>query len=256
MNTLTATQTVNTVPEGFKQDGQGRLIPLSLIKPIDLERDRLVGEIVEKGKQVNQTLAQFKEEVLGDIRAFVELSHEQYGAKLGGKKGNLNLLSFDGRYKVQVAVSDSIEFDERLQAARALIDACLTEWTQGARPELMALVNDAFRADIKGEIRVGRVLALRRLEITDKRWQQAMQAIGEACQVVGSKQYIRLYERLDDGDKYEPIALDLASITLSPSPSPASGGGALKAAGGGSQNLPSPACGRGAGGEGAAVEAN
>jgi len=181
------------IPEGFKQDGQGRLVPIGLIKPIDLAHDGLVGEIVEKGKRVNQALSQFKEDVLGDIRAFVELSHEQYGAKIGGKKGNLNLLSFDGRYKVQVAVADSIEFDERLQAARALIDGCLTEWTQGARPELMALVNDAFRADTKGEIRVGRVLALRRLDITDARWQQAMQAISEACQVVGSKQYIRWF---------------------------------------------------------------
>jgi len=214
MNSQATTQPVNTVPEGFKRDGQGRLIPDSLIKPIDNERDRLVGEIVEKAKAVHQQLAEFKTQTLGDIRAFVELSLEQYGARLGGRKGNLNLLSFDGRYKVQVAVSDSIEFDERLQAARALIDDCLTEWTKDARPELMALVNDAFRADIKGEIRVGRVLALRRLEITDERWQQAMQAISEACQVVGSKQYIRLYERLDDSDKYEPIALDLASIAL------------------------------------------
>ena len=140
------------------------------------------------------------------------MSAEEYGAKIGGKKGNVSLLSFDGRYKIQRAVQESINFDERLQAARALIDECLTEWTEGARPEVVALVNDAFRTDTKGEIRTARVLALRRLEITDKRWQQAMKAIGEACQVVGSKSYIRVYERVGDTDQYKPISLDIAGV--------------------------------------------
>lgn len=76
----------------------------------------------------------------------------------------------------------------------------------------MTLVNDAFRTDSQGEIRTARVLALRRLEITDERWQRAMQAIGEACQVVGSKSYIRVYERIGDTDQYRPISLDIAGV--------------------------------------------
>ena len=31
-----------TIPAGYRQDAQGRLIPESMIKPIDVERDRLV----------------------------------------------------------------------------------------------------------------------------------------------------------------------------------------------------------------------
>ena len=93
------------------------------------------------------------------VKKLIEMSAEEYGAKIGGKKGNVSLLSFDGRYKIQRAVQESINFDERLQAARALIDECLTEWTEGARPEVVALVNDAFRTDTKGEIRTARVLA-------------------------------------------------------------------------------------------------
>lgn len=133
-------------------------------------------------------------------------------AKLGGKKGNVTLLSFDGRYKIIRAIQEGVAFDERLQAARALIDECLRDWTAGARPEVVTLVNDAFRTDSQGEIRTARVLALRRLEITDERWQRAMQAIGEACQVVGSKSYIRVYERIGDTDQYRPISLDIAGV--------------------------------------------
>jgi hypothetical protein len=200
------------LPAGYRQDGQGRLIPESMIKPIDIERDRLVRHLVDRASELSSELADFKTVAFGDIKAFIEMSFEEYGAKVGGKKGNVSLLSFDGRYKIQLAVQESIALDERLQAARALIDECLRDWTTGARPEIVTLVNDAFRTDTKGDIRTARVLALRRLEITDERWQRAMQAIGEACQVVGSKSYIRIYERVGDTDQYQPISLDIAGV--------------------------------------------
>lgn len=199
-------------PAGCRQNAQGHFIPESMIKPIDLERDRLVRHLVDRASELSGELADFKTVAFGDIEAFIELSAEQYGAKLGGKKGNVTLLSFDGRYKIIRAIQEGIAFDERLQAARALIDECLRDWTAGARPEVVTLVNDAFRTDTKGEIRTARVLALRRLEITDERWQRAMQAIGEACQVVGSKSYIRVYERIGDTDQYRPISLDIAGV--------------------------------------------
>lgn len=201
-----------TIPEGYRVDAQKRLIPESMIKPIDLERDALVLGLVEKARAASDVLAKFKASAFGDIEAFVELSAEQYGAQIGGKKGNVSLISFDGRFKIMRAVQESIAFDERLQAARALIDECLRDWTTGARPEVVTLVNDAFRTDQKGDIRTARVLALRRMEITDERWQRAMQAIGDACQVVGSKSYIRVYQRVGDTDQYKPISLDIAGV--------------------------------------------
>lgn len=202
----------NTLPEGFWKDAQGRLVPESMVKPIDQERDRLVKHLVEHASKLSNALAGFKAAAFGDIEAFIELSAEQYSAKVGGKKGNVTLYSYDGRFKIQRAVQESIVFDERLQAARALIDDCLRDWTKGARPEVVTLVNDAFRTDTKGEIRTARVLALRRLEIHDERWQRAMTAIGEACQVIGSKSYIRVYERIGDSDQYKAISLDIAGV--------------------------------------------
>jgi len=203
------------IPEGFRKDAKGHLVPVDMIKPIDLARDELVTELVEKAQSVSKALGAFKESAFGDIKAFVEMSAEQYKATIGGKKGNVTLLSFDGRYKIIHAVQDSIKLDERLQAARVLIDECAAEWTQGARSEVRVLVNEAFRADKAGQISTARVLGLRRLEIQDERWQRAMQAIGEAVQVVGSKSYIRVYERVGDSDQYLPIPLDIASIFVS-----------------------------------------
>jgi hypothetical protein len=200
------------IPAGYRYDAQRRLVHEDMIKPIDRERDELVLELVDKAKALNKALADFKVSAFGDVAAFVDLSVEQYGVKRRGMKGNVSLLSFDGCYKITKAVQESIQFDERLVAARELIDACLLEWTKGARPEVVTLINDAFRADTKGEIRTARVLALRRLDIKDERWKRAMDAIGEACQVAGSKDYIRLYERVGDSDQWKAIPLDIAGV--------------------------------------------
>ena len=205
-------QVTEMIPEGYKRDAQGRLTPISLIKPIDIERDDLVLSIVTKAKDHAEQILAFKNSVFDDIAAFVSMSAEQYQVKIGGEKGNVTLTSFDGRYKVVRAIQESLVFDERLQAAKALIDSCLQRWSEGAQPEIKVLINDAFQVDKAGNINTGRVLGLRRLGIQDEEWQRAMTAIGEALQVAGSKSYVRIYERIGSSDKYRPISLDMAAV--------------------------------------------
>lgn len=196
----------------YLQDAQGRLVPKSLIKPIDTARNDLVNELIKDALVLKEALSKFKTTSFSDIAAFVDLSAEQYQVNLGGKKGNVTLFSFDGRYKIQFAVSENIQFDERLQAAKALIDECIKEWSAGSRPELQVLVQDAFKTDKEGNLNHGRILGLRRLDIADARWKNAMAAIGESVQVIGSKQYVRFYERRADSDQYDAISLDMASL--------------------------------------------
>ncbi|MBG6673529.1 DUF3164 family protein [Pseudomonas aeruginosa] len=200
------------VPEGFRLDAQGRHVPESMIKPLDLMRDELVMAIVGKTQELNLALVDFKAKVFGEVDALVAVAADEYGAKLGGAKGNVTLFSYDGRYKVVRAKADNIRFDERLQGAKALIDECLQEWVKGSRPEIITLINDAFKVDQAGNIRTGSVLALRRLEITDERWIRAMQAISDAVTVVTTSSYVRVYERVGDTDQYQPISLDIAKV--------------------------------------------
>ncbi|MER2490665.1 DUF3164 family protein [Catenovulum sediminis] len=202
----------NEIPAGYWQDSKGSLVPESMIKPIDKARNELVYEVVEKALELREALAKFKASTFADIDAFVELSAEEYDVKLGGKKGNVTLHSFDGRYKIVRSIQEHIAFDERLQAARELIDACLKEWTKDSVPELKAIIDRAFDVDKEGKINTARVLGLRRLDIKDERWLKAMTAVSEALQVVGSKSYIRLYKRVGDSQQYVPISLDLAGV--------------------------------------------
>ena len=201
----------HTVPAGHREDAKGRLVPESQIKPIDKCRDELVRELFAKAEALHKAMAEFKLAAFADIGAFVEMSANEYGVNLGGQKGNVTLLSFDGSLRVQRAIAETIVFDERLQAAKELIDECLREWTADARPEIALLVQDAFRVDAAGNIRTGSVLALRRLDISDARWRRAMDAIGDAVQVVGSKSYVRFHRR-DGNGQYQAVSLDIAGV--------------------------------------------
>ncbi|QLB15861.1 sulfate transporter [Mannheimia granulomatis] len=196
----------------YWQDAKGSLTADELVKEIDKERDALVQEWIAKGKALRGELDRFKTGIFNDIQAFIELSAEKYDAKLGGTKGNVTLFAYDGKYKIQRAINDHLQFDERIQAAKVLIDECLNEWSEGSRPELKALIERAFNVDKEGNLNTSRILGLRRVEITDPRWLNAMKAISESVQIVNSKAYVRLYERVGNTDQYKPISLDIAGV--------------------------------------------
>lgn len=198
-------------PTDYLEDAKGRLVPRRLIKDIDLARHDLVIELVGRAKAMSETLRAFREMTDSDIDAFVQLSAEKYGAELGGTKGNLSFMTYDGRYRIVRQVQDRLVFDERLQIAKQLVDACIHEWTEGARDEIRALVEHAFQADKQGQVSTERVLGLRRLAIDAPRWTEAMQAISDSVQVSSSKSYLRFYERDADTEHYRPINLDLSA---------------------------------------------
>ena len=199
-------------PKDYMQDAQGRLVPLDRVKEIDKTRDSLVRDLVQKALALQASMILFKENAMSEIRSFVELSAMEWDVKIGGQKGNITLFSFDGNYKAQVRISENMVFDEQLQIAKKMIDQCLTKWTRQSGSEIKALINDAFQVDQEGRINTKRILSLRRLDIKDDLWLKAMDAIAASLQVVGSKEYFRLYKRDNGQDKWNPISLDIAAL--------------------------------------------
>ena len=198
------------IPVGYKQNAVGHLVRIETIKPVDLLRDKLVQDTISQAKVLSQASIDFKKKIEGEIEAFVTLSVEQHGAKVGGKRGNVTLTSFDGRYQVLRAVSDRIDFDEQLLAAKSLIDECLREWTKDGGEEIKTVIEGAFIEDKKGKINKTRILGLQKLHIEDERWQRAMKALSDALTVIGSCTYFRLYER-DKKGRYQQIPMDFSA---------------------------------------------
>lgn len=194
----------------YLEDAQGRLVPAESVKAVDLARDALVRELLAAAEEMRAALRALRARAIADILAFADLSAEKYGRPRGGRKGNITLTSFDGGLRATLAHGELLGFDERLGAAKALIDECLTDWTEGSRHEVRALIADAFAVDKAGRINTARVLSLRRLEFDDPRWVAAMEAIADSLTVTATRSYVRFYRR-DAAGEYRQVPVDLAN---------------------------------------------
>lgn len=200
------------IPDGYMRNAAGHLVPRDQVREQDLLRDQVARELARHAVALNDALREFKTRALNDIADLVKIAGERYEVTLGGKKGNVSITTYDGRYKVQRSVAERITFTEELEAAKALINACIDRWSQGANPHIRALVDRAFRTDSKGQIKTAAVLELLRLEIDDEEWTRAMEAIKDSIQSTGTAIYVRVYERIGDSDQYRAIPLDLAAV--------------------------------------------
>ena len=203
---------VTDVPADMVANAEGRLYPRAALKPeVLLEHDTVV-DLVARAEAMHAAIKAFKQAALDDIGAFIELMAERYKVKLGGRRGGLALHAFGQLMRVEVSVADTMTFGPELEAAKALIDECLNDWTSDANANLRAVVMDAFDVGEGRKLQVDRVLGLRRLAIDDDRWQRAMQAINDALRVAQSRQYIRVYRRPNINARFEQIVLDVSRV--------------------------------------------
>jgi hypothetical protein len=195
----------------YMRDARGALVPVDLVRPMDLLMDETVRKVMAFARDLSAQVARFRGHTFHDVAALQALIAQEYGASLGGAKGNISLTSYDGTMKVQVQVADLIEFGPELQAAKVLIDQCLTEWGAESRVEIRALVDRVFSVGKEGAINRAELFSLLRLDIADERWVSAMRAIRESIRVIGSKQYVRFYERPSPDAPWRAVSIDIAS---------------------------------------------
>ena len=195
----------------YMRDAKGRLTPLELVSAADRLIDDFVRRRNVRAAELSAQLAVFRDETFREVTALRELLLEKYAAKKGGEKGNVSFTTFDGLERVQVQVADRLTFGPELQAAKALIDECLTEWSAESGPELRRIVLDAFEVDKEGQVNRARILALPRLEIADERWKRAMQAINDSKRVDSTAEYARFHRRPEPNKAWVAISLDAAT---------------------------------------------
>lgn len=194
----------------FMEDAKGNLVPEANIKPADKLQDQTVRKIMQFAVALSAELDRFRGHTMADLGTLDMILADQYGAKIGGAKGNRTYQTIDGLMKVQVQVSDLITFGPEIQAAKSLIDECLTEWSADSRPEIQAVVTRAFNTDKEGQINKAEVFMLLNLKIDDARWQRAMDAIRDSIRITGSKDYIRFYRRRKRDADWQAVTIDLA----------------------------------------------
>ncbi|MEG8051455.1 DUF3164 family protein [Sphingomonas aurantiaca] len=195
----------------YLSDAKGSLVPIGMVKAEDLLMDELVRAMTAKANWLSAALSAFKLHAFEGVGEFQALLAQQYDASIGGKKGNITLTSYDGCAKIQIAVSDLVELGPELQVAKQLIDECLREWSAESRDEIRALVDRVFAVDKEGQISHAGLFMLLRVGITDERWLRGMKAIRDSMRVIGSRTYVRFYDRPTPDGAWRPITMDLAS---------------------------------------------
>lgn len=198
------------IPEGCMRNALGHFVPEANVREHDKLRDNVARELATQAVAISEALAAFKAKALADIDDLIAISLERYKVKLGGKKGNVSITTYDGEFKIEKALANRLSFTEEILAAKELIYTCIRKWSAGADRHLLALVDRAFTGR-NGEIRTNDVLDLMRLEIDDEDWKTAMVALKDSIQVNGKAVYIRVYKRVGD-DRYEPVNLNLAGV--------------------------------------------
>lgn len=148
----------------------------------------------------------------GDILELRERILERYGGKLGGKRGNITITSFDGCRMVRLQQAEHIDVGPEVEAAQALVDECLEEWSERSNLNLRALVKAAFRPAADGRVSATKLLAVRRVEIDDDRWRRAQEAIADAMRPKTRSEYVRLYRRDTPDCEWRQVSLHLATV--------------------------------------------
>ncbi len=176
----------------YLSDAKASLVPIAMVRAEDLLMDELVRSVVAKANALSTALTAFKLHAFESVGELQALLAQQYEAKIGGKKGNITLTSYDGCKKIQVAVSDLVELGPELQIAKQLIDECLREWSADSRDEIRALVDRVFAVDKEGQISHAGLFMLLRVGITDERWLRGMAASKVSWAVLSAVRWARL----------------------------------------------------------------
>jgi len=189
----------------------GAEVPEGMVTRDDKLRDEVVNKIINKARKGERLIAKFKESVYGDIEEYMKRLRTECGldAMKDSRKGNVALMSFNGKRKVQIRIQESIQFNEKLTLAKEKIDLYLNEITSEANDEIKFFIKSVFD-DKNDNIDVKRVIGLKKLAIKHPLFIDAMKLVDEATEVGGSKQYIQFYEKQGAEDKWESILLNFS----------------------------------------------
>jgi len=198
-------------PRGYVRDARGNLVHESNVRPRDRDTDAVIDRIHAFGEDLSAQIWRYRTHTMDDVYGLADRIVNDYGAALGGRRGNITLTSIDGCRRVTLAKADYIDVGPEIVAAQALLEECLAEWTKGASRQLQALLRQAFEPAADGRLSVTKLMALRRIRIEDPRWPRFQDAIADAMRPTGRAQYIRLHRRDTPAHRWVAIPLTIAA---------------------------------------------
>jgi len=192
---------------------RGEQISVDLISQQEVRRHHLVMDLIKEAKSLQQIQKKVKARIDRKIKDFIRKSYTDYGVKYGGdKKGNFSLFSYDEQYKVLVVFPDVVSYNEQIRIARDLFVACLREWTENGRPELVAFMEEVMQLDKQSRIDRRFISKVRKIKSDDPRWTQGVEVLLDSMNITTGKAYIRFFEQSRESFKMERIPLNFSEL--------------------------------------------
>lgn len=188
-------------------DKRGNEIHSDMVRADEKLKSEMLEKIIVKVKNAHDQKIKLLAEIDEEIDTYMNLLRDVYRIPVKETKGNVTLVSFDGKIKLQKAVSEVIELNEKLQLAKEKIDQVIKKEATETTALIKTLLTQVFEVDKKGKINIRQVLALRAYDIDDPLWVEAMALIDEAITVTGTKSYTRFYSRESVEDAWTNLAV-------------------------------------------------
>ncbi|WP_346856552.1 DUF3164 family protein [uncultured Draconibacterium sp.] len=191
-------------------DVDGTAVPKKYIDATTLKKERVVGKVLTKTLAFQKKAVELKESIMTDCDDLYFEMAKQAGVKIEERKGNYQITSFDKEVKIEMKVSDRIEFDEHINFAQAKIQEFLAMKTAGIDTDLSELINSAFQTK-KNRLDTKSIFKLFTLKIKHPIWDEAMDLIKKSIQKNKSVRYLTIFEKDDEG-KYKQIQLNFSAL--------------------------------------------
>ncbi|MDZ4210433.1 MAG: DUF3164 family protein [Methylotenera sp.] len=193
-------------------DESGNLIPFARLTKLEVMRESEISKILKDAIFINKKLREFKDAVRDASERIVQEFMEQKNLESIGK-GNVTLYNFDRSVKVEVSISDRIEFDDlTMKACKEKFDSFLADNVEERQQFIKEMVNDAFSTS-RGKLDSKKVMGLLKYEskVKDAKFQEAMTLLKESIRRPDSRTYYRVWLK-DGSGEYQNIDLNFSSI--------------------------------------------
>lgn len=197
------------IVDGRMCDAQGNLILLKNIHDADLMEHDLVLSIAAIWTNLSGKIERFKQHNFEDVTTFLELLFEKWGTKRGGVEGNLQFTTIDRAWQLRISIQKTIDFGPEIQIAQQKLVEAIREMAP-EDSDIQSIVTSAFTL-VDGKLNVAAILRLRKLKILNATWNEGMEIIDAAIEVISKKKQIRLYKRNAVG-QYDAIPLNIAAL--------------------------------------------
>jgi len=197
-------------------DENGLEIPVGRVTKAEKLRERAADRLLREASKINDKLGSFKDLMSELCDKVWHESMEEAGADPEKHKGNHTWYNFDRSIKVEVSISERIDFDDVLiAAAKEKFDEFLSSNTSGVDEMIRALIMDAF-STTRGKLDAKKVMSLvryrSRIDATKyPNFHEAVDKIEQSIRRPDSRKYFRIWQR-DEAGEYQNIDLNFSSI--------------------------------------------